>query len=422
MKSPDARPLVTEEISDITVYISVNGNASEEDEHIARWYVLTMAPTKPVASVEQLDAGYFCNLLDAAMDALCEHITINYPDDFNFEAYLEDGRALQESNETSAFKDVRFSLKSGPLPLPDHELPVRIDFVSTFHWDDQGRRLDLIEKHAQELIAPGKWGTRMLNKAAMHGETRVCRALIEKGANITDLDEYGRAPIHSACCFRAVSIDPTGILEMLIEAGAPVNQADRQGRQALHYAAHQSNSQASTFLIEHGAQLNQLDNHGLAPIHIAVNNLETKVLRTLVQAGADIEQRNAKGHTTVEMLLGEKRTKHHIGGSGKCALWLIAKGASVPHQGTLPHGIETNVVTQVSDLNPKMAAVIGGFLPELMELLEADQSSPDELDKLRLCAQEMNMSEAVAMIDSHKARSVIAQVIASARSKVPGSN
>lgn len=425
MTALDAQPSSADQVREFSLYISLDGEASEEDEHIARWHVLTMALTKPVSSVEQLDEGFWGNLWDATLTAFHDQVAISAPDNFTISVYLPDGRMLDLTTQKSALKDVGFSLKSGPVPVPDDKLPVRIDFVSTINYDDQDRRLELVEKYAKELIAPGAWGACMFNKVAMHGEAHVCRALIEKGADIRALDEHGRAPIHSACCFKALSIGSVGVLNALIEAGAPVNQRDRAGKQALHYAAHQGDSRASAFLIEHGAQLDRLDNNGLAPIHLAVKNSDTKVLRTLVQAGADIEQRNAKGHTAVEMLLGEKRTKHHIGGTGKCALWLITRGASVPSQGSMPIGVKTSIVNQLEDLTPTMAAVLGEFLPELTELLEGDHRNPtsdDELERLRVCAQEMNFNEAVALIDSHKARSVIDQVIAHARQSAPGAH
>lgn len=261
-----------EEIGEIKVYISVNGEATdEEDESIEPWYVIIFRLSRPITPDEMLDRGFLCDLRETALDIFHESIAINVLDDFEIQGYHCDGRILSDTGHTSALCDLVISEISGPYPIAVNDVPVRVVFVDTLGDGDEDDRIRLIETFGHELIPIGAWGSNMLTMAANFGEAKVCHALIQAGSDPAAFDHAGKAAIHSACSHSVFTIGCLDVLSVLIQAGAQVNQLDLAGRHALHYAAISdyaaitATAKSCSFLIEHGAQLDHLDDQAVRP-------------------------------------------------------------------------------------------------------------------------------------------------------------
>lgn len=92
----------------------------------------------------------------------------------------------------------------------------------------------------------------------------VARWLIEKGADISAIDNYGETPLHD----RAGHWQ--GKIGILLELGADVNSSDNKGNTPLHRAAAVGNIQTARILLEHGARVDATNNNLLTPLAFAL--------------------------------------------------------------------------------------------------------------------------------------------------------
>lgn len=116
-----------------------------------------------------------------------------------------------------------------------------------------------------------------------------------------------------------------GLLSMaqgLIENGAPVSALDQFGRTPLHRAVAMPTMVA--FLIESGADVNAADLFGRTPLHEALPYPES--VEALLAAGADIAARDFLGNTPLDRTL-----RYGTGARNRRVIGLlIAAGAGAP--------------------------------------------------------------------------------------------
>ncbi|WP_263415368.1 ankyrin repeat domain-containing protein [Terriglobus albidus] len=135
-----------------------------------------------------------------------------------------------------------------------------------------------------------------LNGVCFHGHWRLCRFLIEQGADVNAADpETGETPLHSALCTTdRVSYDR--VLEVLLSAGANPNIATTSGAETggfmrdartrgetpLHRAAAFGGEATIELLLKHGAKLDARDDRGDSPLSWASWHLRPdSILRLL---------------------------------------------------------------------------------------------------------------------------------------------
>ena len=98
-------------------------------------------------------------------------------------------------------------------------------------------------------------------KDVLEGKVREVRKWIEKGENVSQLDDYGNTALHLAA-----EKGLRGVCKVLLDAGADVNQRNASvGWAAVHYAAYEGHADVLRMLIAHGAIPDIEDKSGDTP-------------------------------------------------------------------------------------------------------------------------------------------------------------
>lgn len=125
-------------------------------------------------------------------------------------------------------------------------------------------------------------GATPLYRATRATDLQTVRALVDRGANVSQAARDGSTPLMIASGFgaRAVSdddeftdlgprADPLDAVKLFVEKGADVNAANNLGNTALHYAALQGNERIVEFLVSKGAKLDVKNKQGRTPAEVA---------------------------------------------------------------------------------------------------------------------------------------------------------
>lgn len=176
-----------------------------------------------------------------------------------------------------------------------------------------------------------KEGKTLVNEAFITRNREAAIFLINAGADLAIVDDYGQAPFHNGI-LNNVDID---LFALLIEKGANVNQstntgtslhmaAERgnfevlklliekgntaintvsiQGHSALDYAIQSGNEESVRFLLEKGAWVNKKDIFGdWSSLHWAINTDNATFVQLLLAHGADAKKRSSRGLTPLHL-------------------------------------------------------------------------------------------------------------------------
>lgn len=164
----------------------------------------------------------------------------------------------------------------------------------------------------------------LLSLAARSGSLKVVECLIQSGASVNSLDEYGHAPIHWAAIGGFLDI-----MEVLVENGADLNFRTRDSQLALHYALQYEQKEVVDFILNKEGEIDEyasimlgridliknfIDNDGFNinqvynelngyPISNAINFQQQETIKFLVEAGADIHAvLNSSGDSVLHLL------------------------------------------------------------------------------------------------------------------------
>ncbi|MBN1407021.1 MAG: ankyrin repeat domain-containing protein [Calditrichaceae bacterium] len=118
--------------------------------------------------------------------------------------------------------------------------------------------------------------------------------LIDKGAEVKIRAFGDYTPLHQAALSGNLKI-----AKLLIDHGADVTASGTEGT-IIHYIiknTNQPDEQIIQLLVESGTKLNQNFSFGNAELHLAVFNVLTEIIPILVKLGADVNAVNEYGHT-----------------------------------------------------------------------------------------------------------------------------
>ncbi|KAL3081783.1 hypothetical protein niasHS_011868 [Heterodera schachtii] len=174
-----------------------------------------------------------------------------------------------------------------------------------------------------------------LYSAVLHANLELCRALIDRGANIDLGTDSAVTPLMIAC-----DRSQTEIATFLVENGANINLQTGDGATALMYASYTGNVDIVRLLLSHGANVEQTDYTGHFPLVAAAKGGSLEVCRLLVDEwAADVNQQTdeyvdslmaaaGRGHlAVVDFLIEHGADLQHADVEGYNALmWAVEKG------------------------------------------------------------------------------------------------
>jgi len=119
------------------------------------------------------------------------------------------------------------------------------------------------------------------------------KILLDSGINVNSRVERQRTPLIVAAINNQVEV-----AKLLLERGADINQVDGENEESvLHWAAFNASSDVAKLLVDFGAGINQVDPYNRTPLLSAINNITVfnvdieKVfvfVKLLIERGADI--------------------------------------------------------------------------------------------------------------------------------------
>jgi len=182
-------------------------------------------------------------------------------------------RLLREFTEGRT--ELVFDLLSGGLPAAHHDADgVPLINHCAYYGDVSAIRFLLIE--GESLASLGE--NFDLNGAAYHGHWRLCKYLLEQGADANHpMPETGETPLHAALC-KTDRLVYDRVLAVLLAHGANPNVATKPG-------------------VETGGFMRDCRTKGETPLHRAAAFGEVETIRLLKDAGAIVDSRDANGET-----------------------------------------------------------------------------------------------------------------------------
>lgn len=127
-------------------------------------------------------------------------------------------------------------------------------------------------------------GDTLLMLAIENNLIEIVMLLINRDADVTCQNQYGRAALHLA-----VVLQNMEIIQLLIDKGADLNAEDESGDTPLHYAVtRDSNVEIVRLLVANNAEINGRGFGGSRPLFLATLYNAVEVTKLLLQNGADM--------------------------------------------------------------------------------------------------------------------------------------
>ena len=147
----------------------------------------------------------------------------------------------------------------------------------------------------------------MLHTAVVTLNLDIINYAITHKCPVNQLSVAGLSPLHQVCLVNKYSNDECDnlllpILEVLVSAGAEINAQAIDGTTVLHHCVHALNDRVFKFLLKHGANVGTEDNFSRTLIHSAARNKNehiTNILRVLMEKGANINAQDKYGYTAL---------------------------------------------------------------------------------------------------------------------------
>ena len=153
--------------------------------------------------------------------------------------------------------------------------------------------MQLLNKRVQIRI---KFGKTPLTWALLNKYEEITKKLVERGADVSEIDEEGNSPLHAA-----VKNQLPLSCQLLIKKGAEIQPKDKLGNTPLHFAARKGNQEILSLLLANGADPNVQGERGDTPLHNAILKSHTTVVQILAaQKDINVNIANEQGETPLD--------------------------------------------------------------------------------------------------------------------------
>lgn len=238
---------------------------------------------------------------------------------------------------------------------------------------DHGTNIIMMFLNRGAILALGNIGTStLLHDACMCVNFKLCKFLIERGADVNAVITYGQeTPLHTLFLRANIGTiatryqaDLIAIFELFINNGFDVNATDRNGRSILHDAVELECAAVCKLLLEHGAHtesMGRLRFHKnarssnellLTPLQIAVDYGNAEICKLLIDHGANVQVKTISRNETLLDLASMKGA----GGSEEILRMLLETGRIAASASALAHSVNAR---QISPTMIKMLVEAG---------------------------------------------------------------
>jgi ankyrin repeat protein len=206
--------------------------------------------------------------------------------------------------------------------------------------DGQLKVVKLLLQRGANADATGRWGGTALHWAAFVGREEMATFLLSNGADAHRRDAYGRIPLIAACWKGHL-----GVVRVLVQHTGPqgLEETDDYGRTALHRAARGGHEDVVAYLLGEGAHADSKNDLDSTPLMSACWKGHLGVVRVLLQhTGAEgLEETDYYGRTVLHLaakygqaeamalLLGQGADVNATTDSGRTPLMLACKRSHV---------------------------------------------------------------------------------------------
>jgi ankyrin repeat protein len=133
---------------------------------------------------------------------------------------------------------------------------------------------ELLIRNVADLNNIDQQGRTPMHHACIGGCSEKVRLLILNRAKVNVKDKDGKTVLHYACMYSSISPD---IVTDLVESGANMSLADKDGRVAIHYACMSNSLEKVTILLSKGASIEVKDRNYKKQLHYANQDLKNSL-------------------------------------------------------------------------------------------------------------------------------------------------
>ena len=177
---------------------------------------------------------------------------------------------------------------------PDH-VKAKAFGTTMLHCAAAAGRKDVVQLLVQrgaDVNCMADWGMTPLYIAALNGRDKVVGILLVQNANVNSGDTFGRTALH-----RAAGEGHEKVVKKLLEQRADVDTPDASGMTPLHFATLGTQQDVAEILLLHGATVNRQDQSGKTPLHWACELGHAKVVELLLEKNANAGTQDKQGKT-----------------------------------------------------------------------------------------------------------------------------
>lgn len=150
--------------------------------------------------------------------------------------------------------------------------------------------LSLVEKAPLSLI------NQLLCSALEYGLEKVCNLLINKGADVNNLNDQGICPFSYAFTYQK-NKNYQQMVDLLVHHKANIHYKNKNGNTALHDACSSHAyliSLIQYLVIDHKLDINVQNEEGKTPLHLIAGKNDYKITKFLLENGADADRKDNK--------------------------------------------------------------------------------------------------------------------------------